>query len=207
MFFFSQWISVELFTCPRKFHHSGFLWVSVLVSCVGQNVVLGAFFDCAEIRWWWTQWIFSLAAFRDIVYWHKMSQAGEFKAKLSSLKNPHWFACVCVRTPLLPPAILFVFFILSANLLSLLQLPFAPTCQVVSVKQYNRAYSHTDALCSNLAFHCCRIGFCFLCLRMKEKSNFSVIMLKWFSFVCLSILIVFPVSLISVMTTLTIDSG
>lgn len=68
--------------------------------------------------------------------------------KQKSLIWPHWSAC-CVCLCVLPPAILFVLYPLSLfHPPSFVQLPFAPTCQVVSVKQHNRAHSHTNVLCS-----------------------------------------------------------
>lgn len=40
----------------------------------------------------------------------------------------------------------------SLPLLSWLQHLFAPACQVVSIKRYSAAYTHTSVLCSRLAF-------------------------------------------------------
>lgn len=79
------------------------------------------------------------------------------------ISESHTGVCLCVKTPLLPAAILFVLYPLSPSftLHPLLQLHSAPPCQVVSVNHHNGAHSHTHAD----RFHACLSYVSDLCKR------------------------------------------
>ena len=150
---FPKWVLVQLFTCLWKFHHPGLLWVSVLVWCAGKNVVFWAFLFWWESLWR-TQWILSFApetvTFRFTAYCHKMSQAGEFKAKPSSLKShtgQHAVCvCVCEDSLVTTSYSLCVASSASFTLLPLLQLPFCTymsSCFRKTIQQSTFALTQT----------------------------------------------------------------
>lgn len=102
-----------------------------------------------------------IVTFKYNVYRHKMWPAGKFKSKRSSLKQPHWSACcacLCVRTPLLPPAILFVLYPLSlfhppsfvaASLCTYMSSCFSKTIQQSTFSHKRASFETRFALQSN----------------------------------------------------------